>query len=68
MVNKIISWQVYLAATDKAANPERVDSRFDKFWDWLSDQFWIDISLDLAAVLLFAFAVVKLATAALQGG
>jgi hypothetical protein len=54
-VNKWAAWYIYAGVADE----EFQDTRRYKVSAWISGQFWIDLSLDLAAMVLFAWATIE---------
>ena len=54
-INKWAAWYIYAGVLE----PEFQDTRRYKVSEWISEQFWIDLFLDLAAMGLFAWATVE---------
>lgn len=50
--NKVAMWALYYGETNRSFK------RTKKYWvaDWISEQFWIDVLVDFAAMVLFAIA------------
>jgi hypothetical protein len=65
-LNKVIAWQTYSCAAITAEHPERKGTAWDGFCEWVSKQFWIDISVDGLSIGLFTLAVFKLTSVALK--
>lgn len=58
LLNKIANWYVYVCTID----PEMKGSRRQRFADWLMDQFWIDITIDVITIVSFGVAAWLLMT------
>jgi hypothetical protein len=56
-LNKLIMWTLYYGEL----KPEYKRLRRFRFAEWLSDQIWIDFSVDVLTVLVFAVATQRLA-------
>lgn len=52
-LNKWVNWVIF-AYSDSSKTPWICNK-----CDWISEQFWIDILLDLGAIVLFAFATME---------
>lgn len=52
-INKTTQWVIYSKYADK-------ESLTYKFFDWLSNQFWIDVAIDVATFISFAYATIYL--------
>lgn len=50
--NKVVNWAAYFALQ----NPAKCEGRRFKIAIWMSEQFWIDFIVDLAAMIVFGFA------------
>jgi len=57
-INKIANWYVYISYAE-STNPSTF---IFKFSNWLIEQFWIDIFLDIVTILCFGAAVWHLLT------
>jgi hypothetical protein len=53
LINKIANWYVYIGTI----SPEILDTRRHKLSEWLINQFWIDIAIDLITIISFGWAV-----------
>ena len=51
-VNKWCSYHMYLGECHNSFKPQR---RY-KFWRWINDRSWIDLSIDSASILAFVLA------------
>lgn len=58
ILNKWTNWFTYSMSV---RSPIRIN-KFDGLWIWFSNQFWIDILVDIATVGLFLFATYKVLT------
>lgn len=58
LLNKIANWYVYVGTID----PAMKGSRRQKFAEWLIDQFWMDIMVDVITILSFGAAAWLLMT------
>ena len=57
-MNKVSSWYVYPPYTgDSPAN-----TRWHRFWEAVARQFWLDVLLDVATIVMFAKASWTLTT------
>jgi hypothetical protein len=56
LINKYANYYSY-AASDK---PHVTPSRLSKAFQWVVDKFWIDLALDIAAIVVFSFATLKM--------
>ncbi len=56
LINKYANYYSY-AASDK---PHVTPSRLSKAFQWVADKFWIDLTLDITAVVVFSFATLKM--------
>jgi len=55
LINKNTMWFCYFAES----NPPFKSSRRYKAWAWLSEQFWIDLCVDVVSITLFIVATYK---------
>ena len=53
LINKIANWYVYIGTISK----EILETRRFKLSEWLIDQFWIDIVIDLITIVAFGWAI-----------
>ena len=58
LLNKVANWYVYLSEIDD----DRSRSRFYGVAEWLAEQFWIDMLLDLLTIGVFGYAAWLLLT------
>jgi hypothetical protein len=67
LIWKAAMWYLYLGEI----HPSVKDLKKFKFSDWLSEQFWFEIFVDIATLVLFGLATLKvllIATAELPAG
>lgn len=50
VINKVAMWGMYYGAVESAFQT----TRSYKFADWIADQFWIDILIDIITLISFA--------------
>jgi hypothetical protein len=58
LLNKVANWYVYLSEIDD----DRSRSRFYGVAEWLAEQFWIDMLLDVVTIGVFGYAAWLLLT------
>ena len=64
LLNKIANWYAYAATID----PKMKGTRRERLADWLIDQFWIDITIDVVTILAFVAAAWLLMTVFARAG
>lgn len=58
LLNKFANWYVYVSIIDE----DNSKNRSYKFAEWLAEQFWIDIALDILTIGVFGYAAWLLLT------
>jgi hypothetical protein len=66
VTNKYVSWQEYHYLTLHAADFELKRNWRQRWGEWISGQFWIDMLCDFLSMVLFAYAIVVLTSTALR--
>jgi len=56
LINKISNWYIYKGTIDSSI----LQTRRHRFAEWLIEQFWIDIGIDLVTIVTFGLAVWKM--------
>jgi hypothetical protein len=54
MLNKHAMWACHIAAS----KPHDEHTRFEQWGEWISDQYWIDVIVDVLSLLVFSIAAI----------